>query len=400
MVKRIVFFLFCISIGITNALSKNSNPFLLELNLKTLQKNKADIEKGDISKKKALEGFLKTVEKIVENGKLYSVTHKKQVPPSGDKHDYMSMGPYWWPDPTKPNGLPYIRKDGQVNPEYHDITDTEELDDMAADVEFLGLAYFYTKNEKYAGLAAKILKTWFLETDTKMNPNLNFGQSIPGLNTGRGTGIIESRGLVRALDGVLLIQSSKSWSNLDHQNLTKWFSDYLGWLTESKYGIEESNAKNNHGTHYDAQTIAFALFVGNHDLARQQLEKTKKRIESQIEPDGSQPHELARTASWSYTNMNLNGFFNIAQLAENVDVNLWKFQTPNGKSIKTALDWFLPFVRKERNWEYQQIKKFDNSLIIRNLKIAALKYQNTEYDALAKSFDPKVYQADYINLVF
>ncbi|MCU0469106.1 MAG: alginate lyase family protein, partial [Arcicella sp.] len=137
MVKRIVFFLFCISIGITNALSKNSNPFLLELNLKTLQKNKADIEKGDISKKKALEGFLKTVEKIVENGKLYSVTHKKQVPPSGDKHDYMSMGPYWWPDPTKPNGLPYIRKDGQVNPEYHDITDTEELDDMAADVEFL-----------------------------------------------------------------------------------------------------------------------------------------------------------------------------------------------------------------------------------------------------------------------
>ncbi len=48
---------------------------------------------------------------------LVTVMDKPILPPSGDKHDYMSMGPYWWPNPDTDDGLPYIRKDGLVNPE-------------------------------------------------------------------------------------------------------------------------------------------------------------------------------------------------------------------------------------------------------------------------------------------
>lgn len=29
-----------------------------------------------------------------------AVTNKKLLPPSKDKHDYMSLAPYWWPDPS------------------------------------------------------------------------------------------------------------------------------------------------------------------------------------------------------------------------------------------------------------------------------------------------------------
>ena len=50
-------------------------------------------------------------------GPAYSVTSKTRTPPSGDKHDYISMGPYWWPDPSRPGGEPYVRRDGEVNPE-------------------------------------------------------------------------------------------------------------------------------------------------------------------------------------------------------------------------------------------------------------------------------------------
>src|SRR5205823_7105303 len=53
----------------------------------------------------------------------WSVMDKTRVAPSGDKHDYVSYAPYWWPDSTKPNGLPYIQRDGLVNPESRDDTD-------------------------------------------------------------------------------------------------------------------------------------------------------------------------------------------------------------------------------------------------------------------------------------
>ena len=43
----------------------------------------------------------------------FSVVEKTNVPPSGDKHDYMSIGPYFWPDPASSNGLPYVRHDGK-----------------------------------------------------------------------------------------------------------------------------------------------------------------------------------------------------------------------------------------------------------------------------------------------
>ena len=48
---------------------------------------------------------------------IITVMDKPMTPPSGDKHDYMSMGRYWWPNPATADGLPYIRKDGVVNPE-------------------------------------------------------------------------------------------------------------------------------------------------------------------------------------------------------------------------------------------------------------------------------------------
>ncbi|MCW2338229.1 hypothetical protein M2337_002462 [Sphingobium sp. B2D3A] len=63
---------------------------------------------------------------------------KGNVPPSGDLHDYMSIAPYWWPDPSAPDGKPYVRKDGRVNPERTTADyDLSALSRMSADVETL-----------------------------------------------------------------------------------------------------------------------------------------------------------------------------------------------------------------------------------------------------------------------
>nr|WP_315148627.1 alginate lyase family protein [uncultured Flavobacterium sp.] len=365
-----------------------------------LDRNYQLIKANDIEKTKALKSIVGKADKILKEGKLYSVMNKKQVPPSGDKHDYMSTGPYWWPDPTKPDGLPYIRKDGLRNPTYYDISDTQEIDRMRDDTETLALAYYFTKEEKYAKYASKLIKTWFLDAATRQNPNLNFGQGIPGKNTGRGIGIIETRGLFRVVDAALLLQNSKGWTKDNHLALQKWFSDYLNWLTTSPIGKDEADEHNNHGTHYSVQVIDYALFTGQPAIVASEIEVFKNRIESQIKADGSQPFELERTKSWDYVNMNLDGYFLVAQLAENSSVNLWQYETKEGKNIKKCLDWMLPYLKNEKKWEFEQIKTVSYTETVRILKIAAQKYSNPAYDTLAKAIDIKTYQSDMNQLIF
>lgn len=365
-----------------------------------LKRNFQLLSENDIDKKNALESLLNKADKIVKEAKLYSVMDKKQVPPSGDKHDYMSTGPYWWPDPTKPDGLPYIKKDGQRNPEYYDITDSQELDKLEDNVLNLALAYYFTKDEKYAKFASKLIKTWFLDDATRQNPNLNFGQGIPGLNTGRGTGIIETRDVYRIIDAAILIQGTKNWTNQDHLALKKWFSEYLNWMIESPIGKDEADSKNNHGTFYSEQILNFALFTDNVAIAKNEINTFKTRMESQLEPDGSQPFELARTKSWNYVNMNLYGYFLIARLAENTNESLWNHQITEGKNMKNALDWIIPYLKKEKEWEFEQIQKIGFGETIKILKLAAKKYENPEYEKLAKTVDSKTYQSDYIQLTY
>jgi hypothetical protein len=320
-----------------------------------------------------------------------SVMDKGVAPPSGDKHDYLSLAPYWWPDPAKPNGLPYIRRDGEVNPEIQQVQDHKNLDRVFAATHTLALAYYFLGEEKYAARAAEILRAWFLNPQTRMNPNLAFGQGIRGVNAGRGTGLIETRGIYRLVDAIGLLAGSKAWTAADQQGMQDWCARYLDWMLTSANGKDEAAAKNNHGTYYDVQIASLALFVGNTDLARQIIGAVPhKRIEAQIEPDGRQPLELARTKSLGYSTMNLAGHFELALLAENVGVDLWSFQSSDGRSIHKALDYLLPFVSGREKWPYEQIVEYHPHEISPLLVIGSAKFKDPSYQQLAVKIDPDV----------
>jgi hypothetical protein len=291
-----------------------------------------------------------------------SVMEKAITPPSGDKHDYMSLSRYWWPDPSKPGGLPYIRRDGETNPEIDKIPDHQNLGRMITAVDALAFAYFITEENKYADHAIRLLRTWFLEPTTRMNPHMRFAQGVPGRAAGRGEGILDAREFSLLVDALGLLETSPSWTDKLQMGLSSWFSEYLKWVLESKNGIDEFSSNNNHGTWYDLQTLALALYTGDRTKAKEIAELAKtKRIGSQIEPDGSQPFELARTRSLDYSMMNLEAFFRLASLAQKVGVDLWHYTTSDGRSIRKALDRLLPFVQGEKTWEEKQIApiKFD-----------------------------------------
>jgi hypothetical protein len=319
----------------------------------------------------------------------FSVVNKDTVPPSGDKHDYMSLAPYWWPNPGAMDGLPYIHRDGERNPEIYKTHNRSDLGEMTETLETLSLAYYFTQNEKYASRARLLIRTWFLESTTRMNPNFEFAQAIRGVNTGRGLGLIESRLFTKVVDAVGLLADSQAWTQEDQQALKQWFATYLQWMLSSEHGREEAAAKNNHGTYYDVQVASFALFLGKKDLAKEVVESARnKRIAVQIEPDGRQPLELVRTKAWSYSIGNLHGLMSLAELGEFVYVDLWRYETPDRRSIRSALDFLVPFALGTQKWPYQQIGGFSQEAIYPLLRRAAARYPDYQYQSLLLKLPP------------
>jgi len=362
--------------------AQTTSPQVFLLDAKQLQETKARLLAGDKNLAPAMAKLEAEAHKAISSGP-FSVTTKEPTPPSGDKHDYMSQAPYFWPDPKSANGLPYIRRDGERNPEINKITDHRSLDQMEDSVETLALAYYFKGDEAYATRATQLLRTFFLEPATRMNPNLQFAQGIPGVNTGRGIGLIETRGLTRVVDAIGLLSTSKALTEADRSGLAQWFAKFLQWMLESKNGRDEAAAKNNHGTYYDLQVASFALFMGKKDLAVEVLRTARdKRIAVQIEPDGRQPLELARTRAWSYSVGNLDGLMQLAGLGESVGVDLWSYKTADGRSIQQALNYLLPFALGEKKWPHQQLGDWPPEMLYPLVRRAAVKYKDSGYQTL------------------
>jgi hypothetical protein len=355
-------------------------PWLLDQDY--LSTVRARVRSGDAALKPAIAALEEDAKKAMAITPP-SVMDKIIAPPNGDKHDYMSQAPYWWPDPAKPGGRPYIRRDGDRNPEINRITDHDNLGRIANAISTLGLAFHLTLRGEYGAQAARLARVWFLDPETRMNPHLNFGQGIPGINDGRGIGIIETRDLVSLLDGILLLRGTAHWTPGDEEGLQAWMRAYLKWLLESPYGREEAKNGNNHETWYDVQVAGLALYTGQRDIARRTLESSRERIARQVDRDGRQPRELERTRAWDYSEFNLRAFFDLAVLGQRVGVGLWTYQTTDGRSLKRALDFMVPFATGEQKWTYEQIGGFRPEIIHGLLRRAAAGMKEPKYRELA-----------------
>jgi Alginate lyase len=357
-------------------------PDLLLLDADHLMRVRQALQRRDARYMVALEALVTDADRALAMEPV-SVVQKAVTPPSGDKHDYMSQAPYWWPDPGSADGKPYIRRDGERNPEINRISDHDNFGRVTRSVSTLALAYFFTGHEAYAAQASRLVRAWFLAPGTRMNPHLRFGQGIPGITDGRGIGIIETRSLPELLDAVTLIGGSRSWTATDHDQLTSWVATYLAWLVDSPHGRDEAKQGNNHETWYDVQVASFALFTGKRDQATRVVEAARDRIRRQIAPDGRQPRELERTRAWDYSVFNLTAFFQLATLGDRVGVDLWN-AAPDGRSLRAALDRLVPFATNGRPWPHKQITTFRPQALGWLLRRAAVAWREPRYAALAE----------------
>jgi hypothetical protein len=351
----LLFILLAVTRAQDSLLSKSD---IIKLDFKSLADKKNKIISRDPALMPAYTQLLKNADLLLNYAPV-SVMQKNAVPPSGDKHDYMSIAPYFWPDPSKPDGLPYINKDGVVNPEVRQYTDKLNMPVLCENIYLLSLAYYFSSDEKYARHASKLAEIWFLDSATKMNPNLNFGQAVKGVTDGRSEGLIDSRFFIWAIDGIQLLNGSRYWTSQDQSSLKQWFADFLSWMQTSRIGLREMHAANNHGVWYDAQSLSMALYIDSSDLANRIVSRAAGRLDKQMDDNGFFPLELTRTTSLHYSVFIMNAFYVIAELSQQTSTNLWTLETPSGKSLKLAFKTILPYLTKEKPWSGPQIHEFN-----------------------------------------
>src|SRR5689334_20577317 len=255
-----------------------------------------------------------------------TVTAASSPRSAGGKHDFFSEGDYWWPDPANPDG-PYIQKDGMTNPDNF-VAHRHAMVRMSQIVASLTAAWRITGDEKYAQGAIRHLKAWFVDEDTKMNPNLLYAQAIKGRFTGRGIGIIDTLHLIEPARSAQLLEKAGLLKGDDLAAMKKWFADYLTWMTTHKYGLDEMNAQNNHGTCWVAQVAAFASFTGDEEkLAMCRKRYKEVLLPKQMADDGSFPLELKRTKPYGYSLFNADAMATVCQILSTKDDDLWQFTT-------------------------------------------------------------------------
>ena len=356
-IKTISTLLITILLSIVSPAQKNEVDFIF-FETEDVLKIKEAIKSDDVRVKDYAQDLRELADYMMEQGP-WSITDSV-TEAVDDPQDYFSEGPYWWPDPED-NEAPYIKRDGERNPERftgHKIL----MHKMRKAVSALSYAAYFFDEKKYADHAAEIIRVWFLNDSTRMNPNLNHAQAIRNKSNGRGVGIIETHRWVNLVEAMNYLYASGYWNKNDYEGVKDWFSEFLTWMLESENGLDEKQRGNNHGSWWAAQVAAYSEFTGRKDLLPMVWDYAKHfLIDNQIKPDGSAPKEEVRTLSFHYSIFNANAHSNIARIAQMNGKNLWEYQSPNGGSLVKVFNYLIPYLRNPERWEKQQISEMNET---------------------------------------
>lgn len=333
-------------------------------------------------------------ERILNAAKKYlldepvTITSTSSPRSAGGKHDFFSEGDYWWPDPQNPQGA-YIQKDGLTNPDNF-VSHRKAMINFSIKSSTLVAAYKISSDEKYAQHAIKHFNAWFVNEETKMNPHLLYAQAIKGRFTGRGIGIIDTIHLIEVAQSILVLEKFGVISREELNAIKKWFKEYLNWLTTHKYGIDEMNAKNNHGTCWVMQVAAFAKLVNDEE----KLEFCRNRykeilLPNQMASDGSFPLELSRTKPYNYSLFNLDAMAAICQILSTQKENLWSFSLADGRNLKRGIEFMYPYIMNKSEWNYKPDVMYFEFYPVRHpsLIFAGAAYEEHKFIALWKVLD-------------
>lgn len=347
-------------------------------------------------KKSSSEALRSSAEKTLSEGP-WSVMEKpdRQIAPSGDKHDYVSMSSYWWPGA---DGA-YEWRDGKINPEMV-FQDEKALGDLMGALKILGPAGYLLKDDRYTDRAIFLVNRWFLDPATRMNPNLNYAAGIPGQASGRGFGLHRMKEMPAFVDILGLLATSPHWTAEQDAGMKAWVAQYLRWAATNELGLQEKSQPNNHSVYYGAHVLAAALYVNDKPLIHEfSQEFFQTHLIKQIAPDGELPEEMKRTRPYNYTIYTLTGFCHYAELARSLGLDYYNYRGPDGQTLKKAFEKIVPFLRGDVPSPRPEEEAMRLSRVLTTCRLAAIRCELPFMESYLQEKFPK-WTTDQRNLVW
>jgi hypothetical protein len=312
--------------------------------------------------------------------KIISVTQKKLLPPSNMKNDYFSQPIYWWPNPDTKDGFPYVKKDGEINPETESIeNDRVKLGSLSKAIEYFSICSFISEKSTFAYKAVNMLETWFIDKGTLMNPHLKFSQTIPGTNEGRSLGVIDGYQFIRIIDSSIMLHYLGYLSDKQLLKIKSWFSDYLDWLLSDPQALKESKKTNNHGLYYDTQVICFSYFIGKIDISKEYIKKIQSSRLNSVDKDGLIDEELSRTRSFHYLSYTHRAFLDIYEVGKKLNLDIYFYKNKSSSNVKKSIEFQSKFAGKHDLWKFVQIEPFDTQHFFQNLLRVSNRFKNNKF---------------------
>jgi hypothetical protein len=283
--------------------------------------------------------------------------------------DFVSQGDYWWPDPAKPDGLPYVRRDGQSNPANF-TAHRAVMMSLKNHVAALAAASVITGEARFAARATDWLRTFFIDPATRMNPHLRFAQGIPGITAGRGIGIIDTLHLAEVARATERLRGAPGADGATIAGVEAWFAEYLHWMRTHPNGLEEAAAENNHSVAYWLQIAAFARLVGDEArLAEARAAFWDVLLPRQLAADGSFPRELARTKPYGYSIFQLDIMTLLADLVATPARDPWRTTLADGRSVTRAVEFLEPYLARRDSWPHRKDVEYFEDWPVRQIAL-------------------------------
>ena len=320
---------------------------------------------------------------------IVAVTKIDLPRPSGNPHDYVSIAPYRWPNPDTPDGLPWIPRDGVVNPK---TMSGNQPGNLYSRVATLGLAAFYfpERAKEYAEYVNRQLYDWCINPETYMNPHALYAQGLPGICEGRCSGLIDFANSYSFLNSIGILECLGLMDSEILAGVKDWFRRFTDWILTHDYGLRIDMGGDNHATWHDANVMGMAFFNQRESLKRNiAITAYDSRVKKFIWADGSQQVELKRTKPIGYSLYNLKAMLIVAKLSEKIGINkYWTVDEKRGVCImKSAVDFLYPYVKNPDSCPYPDLHHgtYGSGLAEAMLAVAK-RYPDEDYAERAKDF--------------
>lgn len=301
---------------------------------------------------------------------------------------YISLSAYFWPDTTKQDGTPYVRK-SIINFDKYKYSDRKYIDDIIFNIKYLTLAYLLSQKEVYAIKSIEFINKFFIDNQTGMTPSLDYSgiKILSNSKFAKSGCIVDTNSFWVLGDLIEIISNSSQWDSQKSSDMMLWFKRFGDWFLHSKYGVKSKDKINNWLTSYYVQLLSYLHYSQQKEFCKQIFENNfEKILTTQIDAYGNQLNEQCRDYPIHYSNYNLHLLTRLALIGKKYDINIWSYQDFLGKgSIYRAMTNTAKYIQQNN-----QVSELKPNYNLTWAKIAYKIYGNNIFKDIYLKYDKKL----------